>query len=118
MTVGASFNLPDKLSAKIQEAGVSKKTSDVAAQLITPCAVQVFSVPLHLVGLDLYNSPTKNMPQRREFIGREYTKTVLARWGRIFPAFGAGGVLNTYLKGKSKEWLHARYPHEPAVMPH
>jgi hypothetical protein len=55
-----------------------------------------FSVPLHLHALDLYNRPSAT--DRVAFIRREYGKTVLARWGRIFPAFGVGGVINLQMQ--------------------
>jgi hypothetical protein len=67
--------------------------------------MQIFSTPLHLYGLDLYNRQEKGIPlkNRLEFIQKEYVKTVLARMARIFPAFGVGGVLNKKVRVWSKE---------------
>ena len=90
------------LSEKItSNFGISKSNSDVLAQLIAPCAAQFVSSPLHLLGMDLYNTPKSNVTNRLAFIRKEYLKTSLARVGRIFPAFGIGGVANKFLKRES-----------------
>lgn len=104
MTVAASFNLPPVVSAHLQERGWSETSSDTLAQLTAPLVAQVFSVPLHLYGLDSYNYPERGGFQARtQFIKQEYTKTLMARWARIFPAFGCGGVVNYRLR----KWGHA-----------
>jgi hypothetical protein len=96
MTIGASFNIPTLLSAQMQDMGISTATANVSAQLITPCAVQFFSTPLHLTALDLYNRPLAK--DRLSFIAKNYIQTVSARLGRIFPAYGLGGVGNSWIK--------------------
>lgn len=98
MTVGASFNLPPVLSAYLQKEGFAQGSSDTVAQLTAPLMAQIFSVPLHLYGLDRYNFPERSETQRAQFIKKEYTKTLMARWARIFPAFGCGGVVNYRLR--------------------
>jgi hypothetical protein len=61
--------------------------------------MQFISTPMHLLGLDLYNRPTMNtFTHRISFIGKEYTKTAMARIGRIFPAYGIGGIVNQRLR--------------------
>jgi len=99
MTVAASFNLPPVLSEKMQENGWSQGAADVVSQLTAPLVAQIFSVPLHLYGLDKFNYPDRSGFQARtSFISQEYTKTLMARWARIFPAFGCGGVVNKQLR--------------------
>lgn len=99
ITVAASFTLvPGVASALREHAGLSATTADVAAQLFTPCAAQLVNTPLYLGGLSLYNSPAHTAAQRAAFFKSHYGKTVLARWGRIFPAFGVGGVLNKFMR--------------------
>jgi hypothetical protein len=99
MTIGASFNLPDIVASKIVESSsISPFAAATAAQLITPCAIQFLSSPLHLLGMDIYNRGSASWPERRSFIAREYVKTSFARVGRIFPAFGIGGVANKFLR--------------------
>lgn len=106
MTIFASFNLPDVLSQNLtSNYGFTKSSADTTAQLVTPCAIQLFSTPLHLYGMDLYNRPEANKSERSTFIRREYVKTALARMGRIFPAFGIGGVANKAFRKKGAAWL-------------
>jgi hypothetical protein len=102
-TVLASFTLPDTVSKGMQEnMGTSKAFSDTSAQLFTPCAMQMISSPLHLLGLDLYNRPEASSAERTSFIRQEYLKTSLARIARIFPAFGVGGVVNKRIRHEAK----------------
>ncbi|KAI9101032.1 hypothetical protein DFS34DRAFT_578360 [Phlyctochytrium arcticum] len=112
MTIFASFNLPPVLSAKLsQNFGFEPRRADVIAQLLTPCAVQFLSTPLHLLGMDLYNRPTASASERGSFIRREYAKSTSARIGRIFAAFGIGGVANQAFRREGHAWLkqvHAR----------
>eukprot|EP01102_Stenamoeba_stenopodia_P002245 TRINITY_DN1202_c0_g1_i1.p1 TRINITY_DN1202_c0_g1~~TRINITY_DN1202_c0_g1_i1.p1 ORF type:complete len:278 (-),score=67.89 TRINITY_DN1202_c0_g1_i1:89-922(-) len=106
LSILASFNLPDPISKKMQENfGIDKHVADITAQLVTPCAAQALSSPLHLVGLDLYNNPARTVPERMAFVKQEYVGTTLARMGRIFPAYGIGGVVNKFLRKKGKELI-------------
>jgi len=110
MTIGASFNLPVLISARMQQRyGYSAFASDTSAQLLTPIGMQIFSTPLHLLGMDLYNNPANSVAQRVAFIKREYLKTLLARWGRIFPAFGLGGLTNKAVRKRVNYKLAAFY---------
>jgi len=102
--------------------------ADITAQLVTPCAAQALSSPLHLIGLDLYNNPARTSAERlitvhslhllltssshlgrdlfrMAFVRQEYVGTTLARMGRIFPAYGIGGVVNKFLRKKGKEFI-------------
>jgi len=98
LTIAASFTIPPILARELQNQGYSKEFSLNAAQLSCPLIVQWFSTPLHLTGLDLYNNPQHSTSERMAFVGREYLKSVFARMGRIFPAFGIGGVFNRKLR--------------------
>jgi hypothetical protein len=105
MTVFASFNLPPIITPIVESLGVPHVAARSAVQLVTPVAMQLFNVPLHLYALDLYNRPDVSIGQRLSFVRREYTKTVLARWARILPAFGIGGVINIELQELSRHLL-------------
>jgi len=98
LTILASFILPPHISKLLQKEGIGQVRADILSQLVTPCAMQIFSTPLHLLGMDIYNAPQNNFKQRVEFIQREYVKTAIARISRIFPAFGVGGVVNKYVR--------------------
>ncbi|TQW00793.1 hypothetical protein V2A60_001834 [Cordyceps javanica] len=104
LTIFASFNIPTRLApyldvytAQRGPLGVSGLT---AAQFLAPAAVQLFSTPLHLLGLDLYNRPSSTTSSqvswgdRWETIRRGWLPSCAARIGRIVPAFGVGGVVN------------------------
>ncbi|KAI9817941.1 MAG: hypothetical protein M1832_004561 [Thelocarpon impressellum] len=99
LTVFASFNVPPLLAARLPlsdafDAAVLSRAS--AAQLLAPAAMQVLSTPLHLLGLDLYNRPARDVAwsDRARRIGRDWAKSCVARVCRIVPAFGVGGVVN------------------------
>ncbi|OJD12757.1 hypothetical protein AJ78_06697 [Emergomyces pasteurianus Ep9510] len=99
MTIFASFNLPTLLSPHIPDILASTPSSKTAlAQFSIPASVQLFSTPLHLLGLDLYNrQPPGGLPaaDRWARIKRDWAPSVMARIGRIVPAYGFGGVVNT-----------------------
>lgn len=109
MTILASFSLPALVSAEMQRKGVGKGKADTLAQLLAPVSMQLFSTPLHLLGLDLYNRPDATQTERGSFIRNEYVKTTMARMARIFPAFGVGGVVNTGIRKHGTSALSAHY---------
>lgn len=106
LTCGASFNAPKVLAKTIEEKGLMERSgANTFAQLLCPAAVQFVSTPLHLLGLDLYNNKGHAIGRRVNFIQREYVKSVLARVGRIGPAFGIGGVGNNYFRNTLRATL-------------
>ncbi|KAK0650571.1 putative membrane protein [Lasiodiplodia hormozganensis] len=109
LTVFASFNVPPllapALASRIERTtgalgDALRKHVDAAstAQFVAPAAVQIFSTPLHLLGLDLYNrprgSPGVGFAQRLSKVTSDWGMSCLARMARIVPAFGCGGVVN------------------------
>jgi hypothetical protein len=110
MTILASFSLPGIISKRLQaETKMSKSRSDFLTQLIIPVSMQVFNTPLHLLGLDIYNRENATLSERNAFIKKEYTKTLIARMGHIFPAYGIGGVLNEYLRREGRAYLQTHF---------
>ncbi|MBE7180189.1 MAG: hypothetical protein INR71_03105 [Terriglobus roseus] len=102
LTIFASFNVPPLLAPHLRmdlvPALEKSVTSASAAQFIAPAAMQVFSTPLHLLGLDLYNRSRATWAQRWDKVRAEWGKSTLARMGRIVPAFGVGGVVNASVR--------------------
>ena len=102
MTIFASFNLPPLLAPRFADLPSSfakhldtEKKRANAAQFVTPAAMQLFSTPMHLLGLDLYNRQgTLGLAQRFARIQRDWLVSSFARMGRIVPAYGVGGVVN------------------------
>ncbi|KAF2152136.1 hypothetical protein K461DRAFT_279671 [Myriangium duriaei CBS 260.36] len=98
MTIFASFNLPPLLAPAIPLSAAAEKYVSRAsvAQFLAPAGVQLFSTPLHLLGLDLYNrNGETGWRDRMRKVRVDWLKSSVARMARIVPAFGVGGVVNT-----------------------
>lgn len=102
LTIFASFNLPPLFAPRIEAYMGDEVKKYVAAasvaQFVTPAAIQFVSTPLHLLGLDLYNRPAAQVGGPDGRVGqvvKNWAKSAFARIGRIIPAFGVGGVVNT-----------------------
>lgn len=106
MTILASFTLPKYLATFLETRfKMDHKSADNLAQLVTPCAMQMLSSPLHLYGLNLYNVPVATREERIHAIKKGYMETSLARMGRILPAFGVGGVVNREVRAFGRSML-------------
>jgi hypothetical protein len=117
MTIFASFNLPPLLAPHINARLGSelRRTIDglTVAQFLAPTCLQLFSTPLHLLGLDLYNRPSVAtapvpLPSWRErwaLVRKNWAVSTFARACRIIPAFGVGGVVNTKVRKNLMERL-------------
>jgi hypothetical protein len=102
MTVFASFIIPPLLSNKSYDNPNAPKAllTPNQAQFIAPAGVQLLSTPMHLLGLDLYNRPGREVAwvDRWQKVKSGWFGTSLARMGRIVPAYGVGGVVNASLR--------------------
>lgn len=103
MTIFASFNLPPLIAPIIPiSEEVEKQVSRASiAQFLAPAGIQLLSTPLHLWGLDLYNRPMGNgvgWRARVGRVGRDWLGSSFARIGRVVPAFGVGGVVNSRVR--------------------
>lgn len=118
LTIFASFNVPPRLAPYIDSrmsADMRKSISGLTvAQFAAPAAVQLFSTPIHLLGLDLYNRPsasagaTQNpvtFADRCRLIGKNWFVSTAARVCRIIPGFGVGAVVNRKVRGSLMEKL-------------
>ncbi|KAL0472477.1 hypothetical protein QR685DRAFT_236879 [Neurospora intermedia] len=107
MTIFASFNVPPLLGPVLTER-LSKDaqkwvSGQTMAQFAAPAVVQLFSTPVHLLGLDMYNRPSggagsggaaPSWGERWSLVKKNWAVSVAARICRIVPAFGVGGVVN------------------------
>ncbi|KAL8775279.1 MAG: hypothetical protein Q9209_000286 [Squamulea sp. 1 TL-2023] len=98
MTVFASFNLPPLMAPMLSEEVEKAMARASLAQIMAPAAMQVFTTPLHLWGLDLYNRPGVSLAERATQVGKNWVGSTFARMGRIVPAFGFGGVVNAKVR--------------------
>ncbi|KAL7956204.1 hypothetical protein V8C34DRAFT_289512 [Trichoderma compactum] len=98
LTIFASFNLPPLLApwvdARLSEKMRRHVSGLTAAQFMAPASVQLFSTPIHLLGLDMYNRPDGGWRQRWQVVRSNWLISTAARMCRIIPAFGVGGVVN------------------------
>jgi hypothetical protein len=70
-----------------------------AAQFAIPAAVQFLTTPIHLLGINLYNSRGREgLGKRLRDVKRDVPAAVGARIVRIIPAFSLGGILNIELR--------------------
>ncbi|EXJ80957.1 hypothetical protein A1O3_07245 [Capronia epimyces CBS 606.96] len=109
-TIFASFNLPPliaphlcNLPARIRSRFSALLSTEAGrtntAQFLAPAAVQVISTPIHLLGLDLYNRQgSLGFRKRYLRVLRDWSVSTFARMGRIVPAFGVGGVVNSSMR--------------------
>ncbi|GAD94398.1 hypothetical protein ANI_1_1084124 [Paecilomyces variotii No. 5] len=116
VTIFASFNVPALVAPAIPDwiaptAGMKASM----AQFACPALMQFVSTPMHLLGLDLYNrQPSGGLGWQERFarIRRDYISSSFARMGKIVPAYGVGGVVNTHMRaalmGKLEDMAVAR----------
>jgi hypothetical protein len=110
LTIFASFNVPTVLAPMLplsQEVERRIMSKESAAQFLAPAAVQIFSTPIHLLGLDLYNRPrgvvngSGTIPtwgDRWRGVTKIWAGSAIARMGRIIPAYGVGGLVNKHVR--------------------
>lgn len=107
LTIFASFNVPPLLAPHLPLDAIPALSRYIgnasAAQFIAPAAIQVFSTPLHLLGLDMYNRSHVTWAQRWSKVKTEWVPTTFARMCRIVPAFGVGGVVNADVRRRCME---------------
>ena len=103
LTIFASFNVPPLLGPVISR-NMSKEiekslSGQTVAQFLAPATVQIFSTPLHLLGLDLYNrGKDVSWGDRWAIVKKNWAVSAAARICRIVPAFGVGGVVNSKVR--------------------
>ncbi|KAI8962339.1 hypothetical protein F5Y11DRAFT_323168 [Daldinia sp. FL1419] len=114
LTIFASFNVPPLLGPILNErmgdTFQRKISGTTLAQFAAPAAVQLFSTPIHLLGLDLYNRPgaANGLVSRRDRwvqVRKNWAISAVARICRIVPAFGLGGTVNTKVRRNLMEKL-------------
>lgn len=104
MTIFASFNVPPLLgpvlSRKMGDEWNKTLSGATVAQFLAPAGIQLFSTPLHLLGLDLYNRNGKSVTwsDRFQIVKKNWAISSVARMCRIVPAFGVGGVVNAKVR--------------------
>ncbi|KAI1106638.1 hypothetical protein F4804DRAFT_300018 [Jackrogersella minutella] len=113
LTIFASFNVPPLLGPLLTERmgpELQRRVSGTTvAQFVAPAAVQLFSTPVHLLGLDMYNRPAAggsvSWRDRWAQVRKNWAISTVARICRIVPAFGLGGTVNMKVRRNLMEKL-------------
>lgn len=114
MVIGSSFVLPEYISVSLQQhTNLDKTTALQVSQLACPVAIQVVAGPTQLLALDFYNRPLADLSysaaakERLKFQYENFASIVGIRIARIAPAYGIGGVCNTYLRDAWRNRMHS-----------
>lgn len=114
ITIFASFNVPPLLGPAVDRLCLSDEarrrvSGQTLVQFAAPAFVQIFSTPVHLLGLDLYNRPraagVPSWADRWAQVYKNWGISVAARLCRIIPAYGVGGVVNVKVRRSLMEDL-------------
>ena len=65
-----------------------------------PMFAQLFSTPLHILAMDIFDNPVSNFKNRMAAISKGYASVCSGRMLRIIPAFGVGGFINDWVNEK------------------
>lgn len=111
MVVGSSFVLPDLVADSFTPYAKDRAQAAKISQFFCPVATQVIAGPVQLLGLDFYNRPLKNLSyasatmERISFLGKNFFSILGARVSRIAPAYGIGGIGNTYFRNEWRDMV-------------
>ena len=95
--------------ALVSSGTMEEKRAASAAQLLSPIGMQIVLTPLHLLALNLYNQPGATPGERAKAVGSVLPGSTVARMGRFGCAYGIGGLLNTSLTKRARDWAEATY---------
>ena len=117
LTIGAAFTLPKQLASMFSTTGmVDEKYAGETAQLVSPVAMQIICSPVHLAALHHYNVREATFNERVKGVLSTNGGTTIARMIRMAPAYGIGGVMNTSLVHRGRDYNLEEYYSKPARM--
>ena len=107
LTMGAGFNFPAPVAVLLHARGWIKSITgaDRAAQVAVPLLTQLLVTPLHLVALDVYYRPGKDLVDRLLYMDAILIPTLLIRMLRVLCAYGIAGIANKHLKETLRKTL-------------
>lgn len=101
MTVGSTFVIKKDFVHSLHiDHQLSYPVADFIASFTLPIIAQVFSTPLHILGMDYYQRPRVLLSSRLHHIHNLYISICTGRMLRILPAFCFGSFLNDMLRSK------------------
>mmetsp|Transcript_13568 Transcript_13568/g.25455 ORF Transcript_13568/g.25455 Transcript_13568/m.25455 type:complete len:361 (+) Transcript_13568:427-1509(+) len=112
MVIGSSFILPDIMCDVLtKNSDLERTTALRISQFACPVLTQFAVGPVQLLSLDIYNRPLPDkswkevVSERLKFQFKNYFSIVGARISRIAPAYGVGGIGNTYMRDQWRDLL-------------
>lgn len=110
LTIGAGFTLPPVVASGLHSAtGMERKNADKVAQLATPMGMQLICTPMHLLALNMYNTPEAPLKQRAQEVWATCPQSTFVRMLRFCCAYGFGGLLNKELTARGKAYNEEKY---------
>jgi len=109
LIIGAGFILPAMVAGHLKSNGMEQQSAEKLAQLATPCAMQVVITPIHLFGLNLYNTPVAPFSERMKAVAKTCPEATGVRMFRFFWAYGVGGLVNRSLNERARAWTVDHY---------
>ena len=115
MVIGSSFILPEIVSDSFVKQGMEKSKALTISQMACPVLTQAIAGPVQLLGLDFYNRPLLHLSyaqafkERVQLLGEKFFSIFGARVARIAPAYGIGGVGNTYFRNEWRKRIDKKY---------
>jgi len=114
LTIGAGFTLPPLVAGGLQSsAGMEPKVADKVAQIATPMGMQLVCTPLHLLALNMYNTPQAPWAQRAQEVWATCPQSTFVRMLRFCCAYGFGGLLNKDLTARGRIYNEQKYLSKP-----
>jgi len=114
MVIGSSFVLPEIVSKSLEEQGMEKTKAMTLSQMACPILTQAVAGPVQLLGLDFVNRPMHELSyseavgKRINLLYNNFFSIFGARVARIAPAYGIGGVGNSYFRNKWRDSVDER----------
>ena len=95
LTMASAFIIPQRFALVLQKKNnMKKEKSEKVAQFSSPILLQTVLLPIHLIGLDLYNVEKSSFADRLSRIFKVYPTALPLRFFRMGIAYGIGGVGN------------------------
>lgn len=97
LTIYSTFILKKDVNNKLLNYTTDNK-ADFLSTLVTPIFIQIWTTPIHILSIDIYQRPKSNINERIKKIKNNYINVCLGRMLRVIPAFCLGGYINEKLK--------------------
>lgn len=110
LTIGAGFTLPPLVASGLTSTtGMEPKVAATVSQLATPMGMQLICTPMHLLALNMYNTPSATLTQRAQEVWATCPQSTFVRMLRFCCAYGFGGLLNKDLTARGRAYNESKY---------